>query len=125
MENYDEQLADGRLSCPQCGSCEIRRVPSAVHLGTRPETPATVSSKDGSEHRHAAILAAGQQLLSMIVANSEDVGKNFAEEARKIHYMEAPARSIRGEASSEECESLLDEGIAILQLPIVKKEDLN
>ena len=69
----------------------------------------------------AEMFAAFEQLMSSIVSNSEDVGQNFAEEARRIHYLEAPVRSILGEASDEEYESLLDEGIEVLRLPIVKK----
>ena len=71
------------------------------------------------------MLAAYQQLVSLIVANSEDVGNDFAQEARKIHYMEAPSRSIRGEATADDYESLREEGIEILRVPIVKKENLN
>ena len=71
------------------------------------------------------MIAAYHQLMSVIVANSEDVGKSFAEEARKIHYMEAPIRSIRGEASADDYDSLREEGIEVVRLPIIKKEDLN
>ena len=47
----------------------------------------------------------------------EDVGPRFAEEARKIHYEEVPARGIYGEATSEEAKELSEEGIAFLPLP--------
>ena len=66
--------------------------------------------------------SAYRQLIQAIVNSSEDVGASFAEEARKIHYNEAPERSIRGQASADECEALRDEGIDILHLPIVKDE---
>ena len=73
----------------------------------------------------ADIRTAFQQLMSAILSNSEDVGKGFANEARKIHYMEAPIRAIRGEASFDDYESLREEGIDVLLLPTIKKEDLN
>jgi hypothetical protein len=44
----------------------------------------------------------------------------FAEEARKIHYGETEERGIRGQASREETESLLEEGIGVLPLPVPK-----
>jgi hypothetical protein len=53
-----------------------------------------------------------------VLQNSEDVGARFPEEARKIHYEEAPRRGIRGIASREEAEALVEEGIAVLPLPI-------
>jgi hypothetical protein len=52
------------------------------------------------------------------MANTEDVGDRFAEEARKIHYGERDERNIRGQATREETEALLDEGIDVLPLPV-------
>lgn len=53
-----------------------------------------------------------------IMATTEDVGSQFAEEARKIHYGEIKARGIRGQATLEEAESLVDEGIAVVPLSL-------
>jgi hypothetical protein len=55
--------------------------------------------------------------LRAMVAASDDVGSAFAEEARKIHYEEAPPRSIRGQASPEEAADLREEGIDFLSVP--------
>ena len=118
---YDSQVAKGIILCPQCGSNEIRRVPSALHISR----PASSSVANRETHAPQHTLAAYQQLVSAIVANCEDVGSDFAQEARKMHYMEAPLRSIRGKASDEDYEGLREEGIEVLRLPIVKKEDLN
>jgi hypothetical protein len=52
-----------------------------------------------------------------MVKNTEDVGDRFAEEARRIHYAEAPARGIRGVASREEARELADEGIDVMAVP--------
>jgi hypothetical protein len=43
---------------------------------------------------------------------------SIPEEARRIHYKEAPARSIRGQASDEEHEAMVEEGIPVARLPI-------
>ena len=53
-----------------------------------------------------------------LLADTDDVGSRFAEEARKIHYGEVPERGIRGRATPDETDALLDEGIAVLQLPL-------
>ena len=71
------------------------------------------------------MLGAFQKLMSAIVANSEDVGTEFADEARRIHYKEVPVRSIRGQASEDDFNSLREEGIEVLRLPTIKKEGLN
>lgn len=53
-----------------------------------------------------------------VIAKTEDVGERFAEEARKMHYGEAEERGIRGQATPEQTEALLDEGIAVMPLPM-------
>ena len=126
QENFDRQLEEGLVSCPVCGSIDIRRVPSAVHLGKPASTPERSQPQNLQMMTpHGEVLAAYQKLLSAIVSSCEDVGKAFADEARKIHYLEAPQRSIRGEASSEEYESLREEGIEVLRFPVIRKDELN
>lgn len=130
--DYDEQLRKGLLSCARCGSTAIRRVPSAPHLSSSPSrAPETMPSdtKDiagNAAPKPAATLPAGieqayQQLMTAVLAGCEDVGNQFADEARKIHYMEAPARAIRGQASDDDYEALRDEGIDVVRLPVVSK----
>lgn len=80
----------------------------------------TFVMRSGSE-----LLAAYRQLVSMMQANSEDVGDAFVEEARRIHYCDAPERSIRGNATTDECAELEEEGITVLRLPIIKGENLD
>ena len=58
-----------------------------------------------------------REIVSTIRANSEDVGERFPEEARKIHYGEAEARGIRGEATREEASALIEEGVPVMALP--------
>jgi hypothetical protein len=62
--------------------------------------------------------AAWMKMVKHVMANTEDVGQNFAEEARKMHYGESEERNIRGKASLEETQELLDEGIDVLPLPV-------
>ena len=51
-----------------------------------------------------------------VVAQTQDVGPQFAQEARRMHHGEAPERAIRGQASVQEAVQLLEEGIAVLPL---------
>jgi hypothetical protein len=62
--------------------------------------------------------AAMLKMVRHVMANTQDVGTRFAEEARKMHHGEAEQRNIRGQASREETEALLEEGIDILPLPV-------
>ncbi len=71
-------------------------------------------STDALQQMQSAMMKA----VRHVMANTEDVGPQFAEEARKIHYGEREERNIRGQATREETEALLDEGIDVMALPV-------
>lgn len=81
---------------------------------------------DTANLRPAQLQAALLKMMRHVVANTEDVGDSFPEEARKMHYGETDVRNIRGHATPEETEALIDEGIAVMPLPLpdVLKEPL-
>jgi hypothetical protein len=80
--------------------------------------PALPSLQDVANLEPAQLQAALLKMVRHVVANTEDVGNSFPEEARKMHYGEAEARNIRGHATPEETEELIDEGIAVMPLPL-------
>jgi len=88
--------------------------------------PALPSLQDVAKLEPAQLQAALLKMVRHVVANTEDVGDSFPEEARKMHYGEAKTRNIRGHATPEETEALMDEGIAVMPLPLpdVLKEPL-
>jgi len=132
-DEFDAQQHSRLVTCPQCESHIIRRLPSAIAISShRGESGAEIKAAPRASAPGTAVMPAGSQVLSMyrqlvqsMINNSEDVGNSFAEEARKIHYNQAPERPIRGDATEEECEELRDEGIPILRLPAISEEDLN
>ena len=124
QESFEDQREAAMISCPFCGSTQIHRVPSAIHLATRASSPARPGDSTLSPSKANALLAL-QQFVAAVVSSSEDVGSSFADEARKIHYLESPSRAIRGQASADDVESLCEEGIEVLCLPVPKKELLN
>lgn len=70
----------------------------------------------------AELVAKLRELRAQVTANAVDVGEAFPEEARKIHYGEREARGIYGAASKEEVRELLDEGIAVMPLPVLPED---
>jgi hypothetical protein len=74
----------------------------------------------GSEQAHfqAQVQATVMKAMREFINKTEDVGRDFAEEARKIHYQEAPERSIRGHATVDETAELREEGIEVVSLPV-------
>ena len=91
-----------------------------------PTTPILTGVQDVTNLDPAQLQAALLQMVRHVVANTEDVGDRFPEEARKMHYGEAEARNIRGHATPDETEALMDEGIPVMSLPLpdVLKEPL-
>ena len=73
--------------------------------------------------RSRRALQVGQQRDRDIgLAQAHDVGEHFPQEARKVHAGESEHRSIRGRASRDEVEALIDEGIPILPVPPAKDD---
>ena len=88
--------------------------------------PVLPSLQDVANLEPAQLQAALLKMVRHVVANTEDVGDSFPEEARKMHYGKTEVRNIRGHATPEETEELIDEGIAVMPLPLpdVLKEPL-
>ena len=119
---FDRQKAANLVSCPVCDGSDVERRPSAKVRVTKAQVATSVPVPEP----HDAIAGISPDLLAKLreaVRNTEDVGERFPEEARKIHYDEAPARSIRGKASPEEAEALTEEGIDFSRLPPILTRD--
>jgi hypothetical protein len=114
-EAFDAQAAGGQVQCPVCGSTAIGKALSAprLNLGAEPPQPRQVAAMPTAEQLQALYLRMARE----IVANTEDVGERFAEEARRIHYKEAAERGIRGLTSKEEADALEEEGIKVMPVP--------
>ena len=112
-EDYDRQIAQKLLTCPVCSSQQISKQLSAPRLNL-------AQSETIQESAQQLVQAEMLRLIRQWVDKTEDVGERFAEEARRIHYQEAPERGIRGVASREEARALLEEGIEVMPLPIAE-----
>jgi len=119
-DEFQAQLARGLVECPMCGDTGIAKLPSAPRLNFGASEPAAPAApkQEVLSAPDAQLQAAWLQLVKQVMSNTEDVGERFAEEARKIHYGESEERGIRGQASREETQELLEEGISVLPLPI-------
>lgn len=115
--DFDRQLQSGILTCPVCGSAAISKSLMAPSVSTaRAKEKRQAVAMDVAKAEAVTKLKAA---VAEIRANAEDVGARFPEEARKIHYGEADARGIIGQASFGEVRDLLDEGIEIAPIPII------
>jgi len=121
-DDFVSQHARGLVECPMCGDTQVTKKLSAPRLNlasAREPEPAprqdVVSTPDTDA---TALQSAWMAMARRVLANTEDVGTRFAEEARRIHYGETPQRGIRGQASRAETESLQEEGISVMPLAL-------
>ncbi len=146
-DDFQSQLSRGLVTCPICGDATITKMLSAPRLNLSsargepqprssetagndtPDQPSTqvappasvpvpLSPQEVASLAPAQLQAAWMHMVRHVVANTEDVGTQFSEEARKMHYGETEHRNIRGHATPEETEALLDEGIQVMPLPM-------
>ncbi len=131
--DFDGQKNRGLLSCPVCGHSSIEKLPTAKIGKVEPRQLESVPESkqpktDGGGGRNDAVPAVAippeklHELIDFVLMNTENVGKDFPAEARRIHYHEAPHRSIRGVATRTETEELLEEGIQVMSLPIPPRD---
>lgn len=116
-EEFDRQAQASMIACPVCGDAHVSRLPSGPRL-----------IKSGGDVPAAAQPAAMTQMLRMLsvmAKNSEDVAERFPEEARRMHYGETEHRNIRGQATLQETQELMEEGIAVLPVPFPAKGDVH
>lgn len=129
--DFASQKKRGLLSCPKCGSTAIERALSAprINVGAAEPRAAGQAAQKTPDMEGKDPFAVAQMLYSRmldeVLTKSEDVGAAFPSEARKIFYSQAPGRAIRGQATDEEHEALVEEGIPVARFPVPSKDRLN
>lgn len=138
--SFDAQARRGLVSCAHCGSSRVAKAIMAPSIARRDRdrTPAPDAPPPADAGAPAATQAPGpvtllderqralremvRALRAEIDSKTENLGRAFPEEARRIHEGEAPRRSIRGEATPEEARALIEDGVEILPLPMLPDE---
>lgn len=120
---FERQQKSKLLSCPLCGSEKVSRVAHAPYVSTgssqRQAPEANAPSTAGLPQQYANLTTEVlSNVIEKLLDNTVDVGRAFPEEARKIHYKEAPERAIRGTATAKEVDALREEGIQVVSLPV-------
>lgn len=119
-EDFDKQAKAGYVSCPSCNSQNVGKALMAPNVSTarkKDEMKSVVMDATRQE-----MMQRLKEVVGEIRKNADDVGEKFPEEARKIHYGETEARGIIGQASLDEAQALIEEGIEISALPTFPDE---
>ena len=131
-KDFESQKKRGLLSCPSCGGTGIEKGLSAPRLNMgaqEPKKPVQAPVQKTADMEGKDPFAVAQilysRMLDEILTKTEDVGTRFPDEARKIYYQESTGRAIRGKATQEEHDALVDEGIPVARFPIPPSERMN
>lgn len=140
--DYDAQKERKIIACPVCGTHKVEKSLMAPNVGVKtnrksnfpvstdvnttpevvPPVPAESAVTGLPEEVRAHVLELAREIRDHVTKTADNVGENFAEEARKIHYEEAEPRGIYGKATPEEARELNEEGIDVHALPVLPEE---
>jgi hypothetical protein len=129
---YEDQRARGLVACPICGSGEVAKAvmaPNVSAKGNRRGAPP--SPVPGSDAPSPEVLKAAMEMLATAQAKmlekSQWVGTSFADKARAMHLGDEPAAQIHGQATPEQAQELVEEGVPVapLLVPVVPPEQRN
>lgn len=119
-DDFASQCSRALVQCPMCGDPSVSKKLSAprLNLGASREGTGHAVEVVTQDAATPSLAAAWMAFARHVVANTTDVGDNFAEEARRMHYGETEARAIRGKTTVDEAHALVEEGISVIPLPL-------
>lgn len=125
--DYEDQTARGLLACPICGDAQVTKAlmtpavaakgNSRVAVPSQPAGEGGAVAMAGDEGRMREMMQALARAQAKVLESSTWVGRDFAEQARAMHYGEQDRSSIHGEVAVEEARALLAEGVEVAPLP--------
>jgi len=115
--DYDRLESAGHLSCGVCGSSAVTKALMAPRVSVQDDPPPAPEKAGPLSAPASPAEQALRALRRKIEAEAENVGRNFAHEARAMHDGEAPRRAIYGEARPDEARALVEDGVPVAPLP--------
>ncbi len=114
-ESYNDQFNNKMIACPVCESLEIKRLYTGCSIQSRSSDGISLA-KDNPN-----IFDIIKMVNEYVRENFENVGTEFADKARSMHYGIDDQKNIYGTSTPQEIKELLDEGIAVIPLPDIDK----
>ena len=119
-EEFEKLKKKKLLECMYCYTKNVNRsimAPMISNSFTKDEQ-IEISKKDISNEKNKLI-----QLRKYIENNFEYVGKDFSKKVREVYYDNKSQKTFYGTTTLEEREELADEGIDLLSIPWVNKDN--
>jgi hypothetical protein len=117
---YEEQQERGIVLCAICSDEHVEKALMAPRVARTDQERVPLSAAHPDAARIRTML---RQYRQKVMAEADDVGDRFAEEARKIHFQETEARGIYGQATRDEIVGLVEDGVEFLPLPDLGKDN--
>ena len=105
------------IKCIYCDSSAIKKSMMAPNLSSKSNK---ISEKTNLEKNIKKRLV---DFRKYIEKNCKNVGENFTQEARNIHYDKKSSLGIYGKATPDETSELLEEGIEVATIPWFDKTE--
>ena len=112
---YDVLRKKKLINCIYCNNTSIKKSVMAPNLFSKSNKVITKTKLEKKIKK---------ELLNFrryIEKNCKNVGNNFSQEARRIHYDKKMSKGIYGKASAEETNELIEEGIDVATIPWIDK----
>ena len=112
---YDILRKKKLINCIYCNNTSIKKSVMAPNLFSKSNKIITITKLEKKIKK---------ELLNFrryIEKNCKNVGNNFSQEARRIHYDKKMSKGIYGKASAEETNELIEEGIDVATIPWIDK----
>lgn len=122
-KDYGRQSEDGLLTCPHCDSPDVEKALMAPAIAKSGAISKSSISEEKLANFQADIRETAQKARDYVEKNFDNVGTQFPEEARRIHYGETKERGIFGKAEPAEVKELIDEGVPVAPLPVVEADE--
>ncbi|OHD65108.1 MAG: hypothetical protein A2176_02520 [Spirochaetes bacterium RBG_13_51_14] len=107
---YKDQLGRGLIACPLCNSRDVRRLYTGCSI------QAKSSDTSRMDKKYPTMFDFIRSFNQFVREHFENVGGDFVNAARAIHYGLEEERCIYGESSPDEIQELHEEGIDIIPL---------
>ncbi len=122
-EDLENQQSQGILQCPVCETTSVEQKLSPISI--RSSNSSSNQRQQSMQASQEAIAEFTEKISEYVEKNYENVGSSFSKEALKMHYGTTEFRNIRGTTTKEEEKILTKEGVPVVKIPLLKKDNEN
>ena len=118
-KEYEKLKSNKLIECSQCGTKTIEKSIMSPHVSNKDEKEKKTKTNNHLKKIREDLL----KMRSFVEKNFEYVGKDFTKEVKKIYYDKKSNKNIYGNATDDEAQELVDEGIELTSIPWIDKRD--